>query len=181
LTVAIGGVAGFGSSEAKATVTLEKSRFGPGEKIRVAIYMDNSACKKAVKSFKIKLARKITVGINGSPTPFEKEEYLNEIKYEGCGEKTKQNRTFDFELATDDKGVASIDNLHPDMRHMVKMLTDSAKNTQFQIEYRLDVFIKHQSKTEFGMGNKLEFPIQIHSYVYKVPFMSTKETTWLMA
>lgn len=50
----IGGIAGLGSSEAKSLISLDKLRFTPGEKIKVHIDMDNSACKKPVKSFKIK-------------------------------------------------------------------------------------------------------------------------------
>ena len=59
LKVKIGGIAGLGSSEAKSVISLEKSRFAPGEKIKVLIDMDNSTCKKPVKSYKVKLQRRI--------------------------------------------------------------------------------------------------------------------------
>ena len=49
----------MGASEAKAVIKLEKLRFEPGEKIKVLITMDNSSCRKPVKSFKIKLRRRI--------------------------------------------------------------------------------------------------------------------------
>ena len=56
-----------------------------------------------------------------------------------------------------------MDNLHPELRHMVKMFTDSCENTLFKVEYQLDVFIKHQSKLEFGMGNNVSFNIEVKS------------------
>ena len=144
------------------------------------MFMDNSACKKAVKSFKIKLSRKLTCSVAGVP-PIEREEYLKEQKFTGCEEKTKTNRTLDFELPSHDKEFGTGENLHPDMRHMKKMLTDSSKSAIFRVDYRLDVFVKHQSKMEFGMGNVLNFPITIHAELNKLPFMSSKESTWLLA
>ena len=38
---------------------------------------------------------------------------------------------------------------------MVKMLAGSMDTPLFKIEYQLDVFVKHQSKLEFGMGNSV--------------------------
>ena len=55
----VGGIGGLGASEATSVISLEKLIFAPGEKIRVNIDHDNSSCKKAVKSFKIKLQRVI--------------------------------------------------------------------------------------------------------------------------
>ena len=60
LTMKIGGVVGLGSSEAKAVLSLEKHRFTPGEKVNVIVDCDNTQCKKPVKSYKIKLQRKIS-------------------------------------------------------------------------------------------------------------------------
>jgi len=64
---------------------------------------------------------------------------------------------------------------------MVKMFTDSADNTLFKIEYILDVFVKHQSKLEFGMGNSVSFPIVVKSESQNLPWVSTKEQTWMMS
>jgi hypothetical protein len=33
---------------------------------------------------------------------------------------------------------------------------------------------------EFGMGNVLNFPITIYQELNKLPFMGSKESTWLM-
>ena len=88
----IGGLAGLGASEAKSVITLDKLRFVPGEKIKVHIDMDNSTCKKAVKSYKIKLQRKISCmsGKKGNAKPLlTNEEYLVALKYDGCAEKVR--------------------------------------------------------------------------------------------
>ena len=88
----IGGVAGLGSSEATAVISLEKHRFAPGEKVKVHIDMDNSTCKKAVKSYKVKLMRKISclAGKLGVTKPLLAEEnYLDAKKYDGCAEKVR--------------------------------------------------------------------------------------------
>lgn len=74
-----------------------------------------------------------------------------------------------------------MDNLHPELRHMVKMFTDSAENSLYKIEYALDVFVKHQSKLEFGMGNSVNFPIEIKSESTQLPWVASKEQTWMMA
>jgi len=42
-----------------------------------------------------------------------------------------------------DKKFGSVENLHPELRHMVKMFSDSADNSLFKIEYVLDIFVKH--------------------------------------
>ena len=42
------------------------------------------------------------------------------------------------------------------------MLSDSVNNSMFKIEYSIQVFIKHKSKLEFGMGNSVIFPIEVH-------------------
>ena len=142
----IGGLAGLGSSEAKSVISLEKSRFAPGEKIRVHIDMDNSNCKKPVKSYKIKLMRKISClsGKKGVVKPLlYEEEYLVALKYDGCAEKVKDQRTIEFQVPITDKKYGQVENLHPELRHMVKMFSDSTDNSLFKIEYVLDVFVKH--------------------------------------
>ena len=96
LKVSVGGMAGLGASEASAVISLDKNRFAPGEQIRVDIDMDNSTCKKAVKSYKCKLQRKISclAGKLGVSKPLlTTEEYLYMKKFEGCAEKTRDLRT----------------------------------------------------------------------------------------
>lgn len=184
LQVKVGGIAGLGSSESKSVISLTKSTFAPGEKIKVLIDHDNTGCKKAVKSFKIKLMRKINC-LSGKKEAIKplltSEEYLVVLKYDGCAEKVRETRTIDFELPNADKKFGSVDMLHPDIRDMVKMFTDSADNTLFTIEYTLQVFVKHQSKLEFGMGNSVEFPIDIKSKSQNIPSVASKEQNWYTA
>ena len=95
----VGGVAGIGASTARATISLDKLRFAPGEKTLVHIDMDNSKCKKPVKSFKCKLFRKISClggksNMGGKPL-FSIESFLKEEKYDGCSERVNHTRTID--------------------------------------------------------------------------------------
>ena len=166
LTSKVGGIGGFGGSESKSVISLSKSTFAPGEKIQVSVDHDNSTCKKAVKSFKIKLMRRIYClsGKKGVGKPLlTTEEFLVALKYDGCAEKVREQRTIDFSVPVADIKFGTVDNLHPELRHMVKMFTDSADNTLFKVEYILSVFVKHQSKLEFGQGNSVEFAIDIKS------------------
>ena len=93
LNVKVGGVAGLGASDATAIISLEKLRFCAGETIKVHIDMDNSNCKKAVKSYKVKLQRKISclAGKIGVVKPLLiQEEFLEEKKIpDVCNEKAR--------------------------------------------------------------------------------------------
>lgn len=54
-----GGFMGIGSTKVVTTVVLEKNIFCLGESIRVKLKCDNTSSKSDVKSFKIKLKRKV--------------------------------------------------------------------------------------------------------------------------
>ena len=64
----------------------------------------------------------------------------------------------------------SVEILHPELRHMVKMLAGSSDTPLFKIEYFLDIFVKHQSKLEFGMGNSVNFPIDVKNQQVDLPY-----------
>ena len=53
----VGGFMGMGKTVCNSQIFLEKSQYHVGENINVRIVCDNSACDKAVKSFKFKLFR----------------------------------------------------------------------------------------------------------------------------
>ena len=53
--------------------------------------------------------------------------------------------------------------MHSDLQHMVSMFSESVENSIFKVEYMIEVFVKHQSKLEFGMGNSVKFPVIIRS------------------
>ena len=61
---------------------------------------------------------------------------------------------------------------------MIRMFSDSADNSLFKIEYELDVFVKHKSKLERGMGSKVNFPIEIKSSEQDLPWIEEKEQAW---
>ena len=46
---------------------------------------------------------------------------------------------------------------------MTTMFSESVHNQMFKIEYHLEVYVKHQSKLEFGKGNAVDFPIIIRN------------------
>lgn len=62
---------------------------------------------------------------------------------------------------------------------MVKMLAGTTETPLFKIEYQLDIFVKHQSKLEFGMGNSVFFPIDVKSNEVDLPFVAGKEAEWM--
>ena len=74
--------------------------------------------------------------------------------------------------------MGEVTSLHPDLRYMVTMLSDSADNSLFKIEYELHVFVKHKSKLVRGMGSKVNFPIEIKSNEQDLPWVGEKEQTW---
>ena len=63
---------------------------------------------------------------------------------------------------------------------MVKMFADSMTTKLFSITYILDVYVKHQSKLEFGMGNSVAYPIEVKSGEVEQAWMATKEQTWFL-
>lgn len=78
-----------------------------------------------------------------------------------------------------DKQYGTVDNLHPELRQLVKMFSSSVDNSLFLIEYVLDIFVKHQSKLEFGMGNSVSFPIQVNQEETNLSVVTQdKENLW---
>ena len=75
--------------------------------------------------------------------------------------KSQDQKVIEYELPKSDKDVGSVKSLHPDLRQLTSMLTVSAFNPLFRVEYSLEIFVKHQSKLEFGQGNSATIPIVI--------------------
>ena len=180
VTVQVGGVAGLGSTPSTARITIEKLRFAPGETIKVNFNVDNTKCKKAIKSFKIKLLRRVQCWNAQGRKPGNKpalvhEEYLVSNKYEGGAEKTQIDKVIDFKMPEREKNVGTLNGLNPDMIPMVKQLSESVECPLFTIEYQLECFVKHQSKLEFGMGNSLTFNIKVKNSEYELPWVPDLE------
>ena len=168
----IGGIAGIGTTKAQADISVEKLEFQVGENIKVHIDMNNSACAKPVKSFKYKLRRNIKCFSRKNDPKLEKDEYLIEIKEEGCDAKVNHSKDYNLEIPVADQKFGKTESLHPELRHLVKMFSDSTVTSLFEINYFLDVFIKHKSKVEFGMGNYVSFPIKIYQKQTNIAHMA---------
>ena len=88
----VGGVAGLGSSQAKAEIILPKRTYRAGEVMTINIDMDNSKCKKKVKNFKIKMRRKVECLQKGGIVIWKKDEEIGGEKYPGVAAKTPPGR-----------------------------------------------------------------------------------------
>ena len=55
----IGGVAGLGATAFKADINLPRISYAAGETMTVNLALDNSKCKKPIKTMKVKLMRKV--------------------------------------------------------------------------------------------------------------------------
>ena len=170
---------GIGTTTASAKIKLEKSSFHAGEGAAVHIEMDNSTCAKPVKSYKFKLRRVIKCFSKQKVPALTKEEFLIEIKEPGCDRQVKHTKDYTLELPRVDKSFGRTESLHPELRQLVKMFSDSTTSPLFEINYFLDVFIKHQSKLEFGMGNFVTFPIKIYQNETNISLAAQKSADWL--
>mmetsp|Transcript_13142 Transcript_13142/g.17819 ORF Transcript_13142/g.17819 Transcript_13142/m.17819 type:complete len:184 (-) Transcript_13142:447-998(-) len=61
---------------------------------------------------------------------------------------------------------------------MTTMFSETVENSLFKIEYGVEVFVKHQSKLEFGMGNSVTFPVVVRGQGYEVPFLQERIRNW---
>lgn len=190
LSVKVGGIGGIGASEAKCKISLARFGFTSGEEAKICVDMDNSACSKPIKSYKFKLKRKVEcfsnvakmVGSVASASSMPSatfEEYLLDVREAGCDAKQKEKKTCGFKLPPNDANIGKIDNLHPDLRQLVKIFTQSITTELFSVQYSIDVFVKHQSKLEFGMGNFVTFPLNIVSGPIAMPRADQKYSDWV--
>ena len=168
LQLEISGVLGIGSSKADAAIWLEKSRFAPGEEVRVHIDMNNKGCKKPLKWFKTYLKRVVTFysGKANETTlaiEDEEEEIFHKKHDPNVGANEQKETIIKFKLPLRDHNFGSTKGMHTDLQHMVSMMSLSCENSLFRVHYVLDVYVKHQSKLEWGRGNLVSFPITIRS------------------
>ena len=163
LEMKVGGMGMF-TSMSKAKIWLEKERFHPGEHIRIHFDIDNTQCKKPVEKFKAKMVRKCFVysgreGGQNSPI-FETQEYIEIKKFNvDFKAKIRDHKVIEFQVPKVDKDIGNVKALHPDLCNITAMMSVSAHNNLFRIQYQLEVYVKHQSKLEFGQGNFVTFDI----------------------
>ena len=180
----------FGSSVSTVVVKFNKNTYYPGDMVMIGIDCDNSKCKNGVKSYKFKLFRQLRCRDSLSGHFDEWETCVHSVKEKGCAGKTKEQKTFNFELPTlepdshidsqpggtvgrSSKAVSFKDNrkgsrkLHlqgdsddPDAGPTVD-LSPSWLGQVFQVQYMLKVYLKHEGLLEFGAGEFATLPIRI--------------------
>ncbi len=98
---------GFGGSVSITEVTFDRNQYYSGDQCNVKIVCDNSKCNVGVKSFKLKLKRKIYAsGERISAVGDRVKETLKQSKYiyshkdvdHNCGPKLKVERIVSFQI-----------------------------------------------------------------------------------
>ena len=84
-----------------------------------------------------------------------------------------------MEIPEVDQSFGKTETLHPELRQLVKMFTDTTTTSLFDISYYIDIFIKHKSKVEFGMGNSVTFPVNIYQKQTNIAHIAQKASDWL--
>ena len=136
----------------------------------VNVLMDNSKCKKKVKNFKIKLKRHIECLYKNGSIIWSQDEEICGQKYAGVAEKAPaEQKALEFTIPKleRDFGAAQFHILQPGFDQMT--LASSTETPMFRIEYSLQVFVKHDSKLEFGQGNFVDFSFEIRSAPQSLP------------
>ena len=136
-----------------------------GDKARVFIEVDNRMCKKPIKSLKLKLERQI------GNTCFEQKKYIAVAKFpKDCGVKCKLKSTVEIEIPSLDQYNPSAYSELPEVWKQtleqeyfprLQTLTPTFQGKLFHVAYVLKAYVKHDSLTERGEGNFVEFPLVV--------------------
>ena len=89
-------------------------------------------------------------------------------------EKIRSHKVIEFQVPKLDKDIGNVKALHPDLRNITSMMSVSTANKLFRIQYQLEVYVKHQSKLEFGQGNFVTFDIIVRGQGEPVEFLKQK-------
>lgn len=176
----IGGMMGFGGSgECTSEVIFDRNNYKVGETVKVLIKCDNTKCKTNVKSFKLKLKRRLFVtcwsnwdvkkDINSElQETHHASDYIVEVKGEGCKKGEKVERVIEFQIPEFDvfpKNNLDIKSrkelINPFSMKILREFTPSVYSKHLKVEYILKCFIKHDSFSEIGEGNPVYMPIMI--------------------
>lgn len=153
----------MGSTRCTTQIIFTQNEFYTGRKATVKIICDNSQCDKPVKSFKFKLHQRY-LGLNQQMNRMTQHQgYVSVVKHPGCPAKTKIEREFEVDLPAN---VCS--DFGPGQSRTRPGASYSGK--LFNIEYSLNVFVKHDSWNEFGEGNCVSLPIKVHQSPNFGPF-----------
>ena len=168
----VGGVFGLGGSQSITNVVFDKQQYYPGEKVEVKLDCDNSKCSSAVKSFKIKLKRKIFARGSRTSTSDESDiELLKTSKYlyqykdtrVYCGPKQKVKQTLSFTIPKLDPDFTNdtFKCQNEDQMSLMKAMTGSFNGELFQVQYSIKIFVKHAGLITLGEGACVTLPIRI--------------------
>lgn len=101
----LGGFLGLGQTKSYGILDFEKNVYYLGEKVQVALELDNSKCEKDIKFYKVNLVRCITTPDTTSTSKtskkhksFHKEDEMLTVLYDGVGKKTKHAKTLEFNI-----------------------------------------------------------------------------------
>ena len=106
----------LGGSRSVTLVSFNQQQFYPGDKCEVKLICDNTQCSTAVKSFKIKLKRKVFAKGERNQMYVDKDrqmlktsKYLFQFKDTSvkCGARQKVEHMLTFEIPRDDPDILS--------------------------------------------------------------------------
>lgn len=146
---------GFGGTTSITDVIFDRNQYYTGDLCQVKIICDNSQCTVGIKSFKIKLKRKIfAIGEHvsaygpGESRILKTSKYLYQYKdvNTGCGPRQKVEKILKFTIPVTDPDLPN-DNLKLKFNDLelpiVKNLTASINGNLIQVFYSIKIFIKH--------------------------------------
>lgn len=128
-----------------------------------------------MKSYKAKLHRSIAVYAADDKTiVYEREGYIRAQKFAVDVKAREQKFSHIFFKLPDQERADDIDKegQNPVLQANAKNFSPSHYEGIFTIHYSLDVFVKHKSVTEFGMGNSVKFDIKIKQSSMEIPSLS---------
>ena len=148
----MGGFCGLGYAPVQTTYQIPKVTFQPGEEVDIALNCDNSATRLSVKSFKVKLFRRIETSVDhpGVKNNFPvKNIYQFDSKngrFQGCPARQQYQTTIRFRI--------------PETETDRKTPLCGSINTKFlKVAYELRCYVKHNGIFQKGQGNCITFPI----------------------
>lgn len=100
----MGGLLGWGKTRCSSVIIFEKNEYYIGEWANVRIICDNSACKKDVRAFKLKLIREIfaRTNMNSTGVVTKQSTEICSIKVPGCKANEKIDRVFQIQIPSID-------------------------------------------------------------------------------
>ena len=149
----ISGVLGFGSSKSDVLVYFESNVYSAGDTVKLHIDANNSECKSGIKSFKIKLQRKI-FGMTPEESYIASEYVKCSKSQEGVPANQKASMTVNVKIPKFNSELEVYNGLP-------NYLCSSFHGAAVSVQYYLRFFIKYQGLTQTGEGHCITMPIWI--------------------